>query len=95
MNAADAELVDLAPERLADVVELCAAAFPDETLSLDDLESICTAPGTSVLATSDGTGAVVVRGPGTGTWDPPATAHLQLLAVHPSRRSVRRAPGAS
>ncbi|MHB1139159.1 MAG: GNAT family N-acetyltransferase [Microthrixaceae bacterium] len=86
MSSGAPGVVDCDPEHLSEVVGLCAAAFPDESLALDDLEPICTAAGAFVLATADGSGVVVVQGPDPAVPRAFSTAHLQLLAVHPSRR---------
>lgn len=75
------------PERLDDLVRLCTAAMPGESLGADDLELLCfgeptiSAPQlrTTTLATADGAGAVVVTTAG-------SVAHLQLLVADPTRR---------
>jgi GNAT superfamily N-acetyltransferase len=88
-------------EDLAELVELCAAALPDETLSLDDLDGVLHA-GLGAGSSDDAivrcvdTAVLVVRGAEHTLVGAAAvsvtevlgmrSAHLQLLVVHPSRR---------
>jgi GNAT superfamily N-acetyltransferase len=88
-------------DRLEDLVELCGAALPDESVTADDLESLCFGPGssdadgplgtTAVLGDDDGAGAVVVtvRRPFLGDevlHGVDTVGFVQLLVVHPARR---------
>lgn len=88
-------------DRLDDLVELCAAALPDESSTADDLESLCFGPGSSdpdgplgttvVLGDEAGFGAAVVsvRRPFLGDEMLEGfdpVGFLQLLVVHPSHR---------
>jgi GNAT superfamily N-acetyltransferase len=69
---------DLTPEGLA---ELCAAAFPAERLSADDLATCCFGPGGEVLGDASGAIAWVRK-----DFDGVAVAWILLLAVRPDRR---------
>jgi GNAT superfamily N-acetyltransferase len=80
-------VVEWGPERLAELVRLCGAALPGESLGVDDLEMLCfgepspCTPSwrTATFASGDAAGAVVVSWSG-------VAAHLQLLVVDPTRR---------
>jgi GNAT superfamily N-acetyltransferase len=85
VSGASPTIVEWDPSRLVELVELCAAALPEESLGLDDLEALCTDERVVVLATDDGSGAVVV-GLDDEAAGGDAVAQLQLLVVHPARR---------
>lgn len=81
-------------DRAADLLRLTRRCLPDETLSIDDLESVCFAApsphpdllrhsGSVVLGTTDGHGALALSSAELGEH---RSAHVQLLLVDPSRR---------
>lgn len=97
--------VDPSPGLLERVVELCAAALPDESWSVDELEGVVCASAHPGAAGSDPSVPAWIRPVDALTWvvfDGDLLAgvavvtvtdvigvdsvHLQLLAVHPSRR---------
>lgn len=97
--------VDPTPRLLEQVVELCAAALPDESWSVDELEGVVCASAHSGADRSDPSVSAWIRPVDALTWavfDGDLLAgvavvsvtdvvgvdsvHLQLLAVHPSRR---------
>ena len=86
MSGAPATIVDWGPSLLVELAELCAAALPEESLGLDDLEALCGGDGTVVLAAHDGSGAVVVGLDEADASRGEAVAQLHLLVVHPARR---------
>lgn len=101
-GAAEAvRIVEWGHERLDDLVALSTLAFPEESLGAEDMELLCfadvvagsdSAPArrSVVLGAEDGSVAAVVElgtRPGrVSAIDPPRTAQLQLVAVHPARR---------
>ncbi len=88
-------IVEWDHSRAGELVALCGAALPDESVGLDDVEAVCFAGAPSspddmlqvvdlvTLATASGAGAVTVSVTGVGEH---RSAHVQLLVVHPSRR---------
>ena len=92
----DAEpLVEWDLERAGELVALCAAALPEETIGVDDVEAVCFGRGltstddlvqvvdTVTIATESGTGAICVTVAGVGEH---RSAHVLLVVVHPGRR---------
>ncbi len=88
-------LVEWDQRHAGDLVALCAAALPQESIGVDDVEAVCFLDGATspddvlqvvdavTIATASGTGAVTVTVTGVGEH---RSAHLQLLVVHPGRR---------
>jgi GNAT superfamily N-acetyltransferase len=62
------------------LARLCAAALPDEGLTVADVETCCFGPDTMVLGTEDAAAAVSVR-----RFDDDVVAWLLLLAVRPDQ----------
>ena len=89
-------LVEWELDRAEELLALCAAAMPHESIVVDDIEAVCFGSGVTspddvlqvvdavTIATASGSGAVTVTVTGVGEH---RSAHLQLLVVHPSRRS--------
>ena len=88
-------IVEWDHSRAGELVALCAAALPEESIGIDDVEAVCfrgspTSPedilqvvDVVTLATGSGTGAVTLSVTGVGEH---RSAHVQLLVVHPARR---------
>ena len=72
-----------APDQLA---RLVAHALPDESLTVDELETCCYGPDTEVLGDEHAAAVLTVKGR-----DALAAAWLVLLAVHPDHRRQGRA----
>jgi mycothiol synthase len=94
--------VEWGADRLGDLVALCGVALPDESISADDLESLCFGPGsddsdgalgTTVVLGVDDIACLILSLRRSGGRTAAPTAFVQLLAVHPARR--RRGLGRS
>ena len=83
-------------DRAAELAALWSAAMPNDPIGVDDVEAVCFGRGLTspddvlqvvdavTIATASGSGAVTVTVTGVGEH---RSAHLQLLVVHPGRRS--------
>ncbi len=89
-------LVEWEPDRAGELAVLWSAAMPNDPIGVDDVEAVCFGHGltspddvlqvvdAATIATASGSGAVTVTVTGVGEH---RSAHLQLLVVHPGRRS--------